>query len=812
MEYDAKIDLATGASARSKHWKNKKVLWSWLVSKLTTPHHTNENYKQYCSYTKAEQSKIKDVGGYVGGYLRNGRRKPVNVQHRQLITLDIDFAKLDIWENFVLNFDNAAVLHGTHKHSEKTPRYRLVMPISREVSTDEYLAISRAVAGEIGIDLFDNTGFQPERLMFWPSTSKDMEYYAEYQDGPWIDADEILSSYVDWKDSSAWPTSAAHFDKVKSAASKQADPTDKKGIVGSFCRAYSIDEAIDELLKEEYVHCIGDRYTYLKGSAAAGLVTYDGVFAFSHHGTDPCGGKLCNAFDLVRIHKYGHLDEDTTVATARRPSFKEMEAFAKEDGKVKKEIAATAMQAAMYDFAEPIEDMDAFAKEDTEKGQKEKLKEQVAWMEGLDLDSRGNYLSNSKNLNLIFANDPHLQGKFRFNVFNNKRYVFSTVPWRRVPEPEPVKNVDFSGVRNYIETIYGIVGNLKIEDSLALEFNKYRFDPVREYLDSLKWDGVKRIDSFLIDFFGAENTLYSQEAMRKCLVGAVARTFSPGVKFDLVLTIIGGQGTGKSTFVNKLGNGWASDTFTTVSGKEALEQLQGAWLIEIAELAGFRKAEADNVKHFLTKQEDTFRPAYGRTIETFKRRNIFIATTNNRDFLKDPTGNRRFLPILIDEDATSRCIFDDFTQELVDHLWAEAVHLYYAGEPLYMSVEAQRQAKIKQSEHSENDLRRGLIENYLSVKLPFDWDDLILEERVNYYKNDTDVTTARPAEDESIHRRYVCIAEIWCECLGKPLNEMDRYKTRDLNDIVRSLPNWEQSSSTKNFKIYGKQKYYVRLD
>lgn len=791
MKYDGTLDIAVGMSAKSKIWKNKKVQWSELVQRLSEEHKTTETFKEYIAATKEEQSRIKDVGGYVGGYLRQGRRKPENVVHRQLLTLDIDFAHSEFWDDFQMQFENAAVLHSSHKHHETSPRYRLVMPISREVTPDEYVAIARQIAGLLNIDLFDNTTFEPNRLMFWPSTPKDIDYYFRFQDGPWIDADEILAMYTDWTDSSLWPTSTNQIQKIKTSAEKQEDPENKKGIVGAFCRTYSMTEAIEKFLSDVYEPAGDNRYTYRKGTTAAGLIVYDDKFAFSHHGTDPCGGKLCNAFDLVRIHKFGHLDgEDTELHGLKQPSFKAMEEFARDDKDVKKIIASEIIAEAKYDFVE-ASDRDERVED-----------ENIDWMQDLEIDARGKYVSSATNLNLIFANDIRLKGLFKHNRFDNKNYVFGNLPWRRVLKPEPVKNVDFSGVRNYIESIYGISGNLKIEDTLNLEFEKNSFHPIIDYLRSLEWDGKERIDTLLIDYFGAEDNIYAREAMRKMLVGAVARIMKPGCKFDLVLTLVGSQGCGKSTFIKKLGKEWFSDTFLTVQGKEALEQIQGAWLIEMAELSGLRKAEVEAVKHFISKQEDIFRPAYGRTPETYPRQCVFFGTTNNPAFLRDPSGNRRFMPIDVVIERATKSVFDDLTESEVDQIWAEAMVMYKKGEPLYLSEEANAMAEHEQHTHSENDERSGIIENYLDRLLPADWDNLDLYERRAFLDD--------PLSPGVVRRDQVCVAEIWCECLGKNREDMDRYKTREINDILRSFKNWEPSNSTKNFKLYGKQKYYVR--
>lgn len=802
MQYDEVLTVATGMSARSLTWRNTEIMWSKLVEKLCTENKTNETYKEYIGAKKEEQSKIKDVGGYVGGYLQGGKRSPKSVVYRQLITLDIDFAYNDFWDDFTMIFNNSAVLHSTHKHCESSPRYRLILPISREVTADEYVAISRKIAGTLGIEIFDNTTFETNRLMFWPSNSIDTKYYAKFQDGPFINADDILASYQDWRDTSLWPTSSKRISEVGNNVDKQEDPQNKKGIVGFFCKSYSITEAIDKFLPEIYVSTtIEDRYSYVKGTTSAGLMLYNDKFAFSHHGTDPCSGKLCNAFDLVRIHLFGHLDDGPEDNKSyKSKSFTAMDELSRSDVKVKKTIAYENMVSAKYDFNEDFE------------GERPEVnpleievvdEESIDWMTTLDSDTKGNYLSTATNINIILANDSRLKTVFKQNLFDNKRYVFKSLPWRKINSYEPVKNVDYSGVRNYIESIYGIASSLKIEDSMALEFEKNSYHPIKEYLSYLHWDGIERINSLLIDFFGSTDNIYTREAIRKTLVGAVARIYNPGCKFDLVLVIVGAQGTMKSTFIKKLGREWFSDTFFTVQGKEALEQIQGAWIIEMAELSGLRKADVETTKHFISKQEDSFRPAYARTAETYKRQCIFIGTTNEDDFLNDTSGNRRFNPIKVVKENVTKNIFDDL-DGIVDQIWAEAVHLYNKGEKLILSEEAEFIAKGEQLKHSKVDDRTGIIEHFLDTKLPEDWELQDIFARRLFLENDA--LTVQGTEQ----RDYVCMAEIWCECLGKDRDNMNRYNTREINDILKSFTNWEYVQSTKNFKLYGKQKYYQR--
>lgn len=791
LTHDATINIAVGLSATSKVWKNKKVLWSDLVKKLSEATKTAETYKQFIEANKAEQSKIKDIGGFVGGFLTNGRRDKTNVLYRQLIALDIDFSHASFWWDFTNLFECAAVIHSTHKSCDAKPRHRLIIPLNREVSQEEYQAIARKIAGNLNIDLFDQSTFDVNRLMFWPSVSSDMQYYFEYQDGPFLDADTVLSWYEDWHDTSEWPTSSDYSDVMQSAVKKQEDPENKKGIVGVFCRTYDIHSAIETFLSEEYEPAGDGRYTYTKGTTAAGLITYDDKFAYSHHGTDPAGGRLCNAFDLVRIHKFGHLDTGREKTEQDKKSYKAMEEFATKDPATRRHIADEKFAEAKFEFAEGLEEPEEEADN--------------SWVEQLEANTRGDYESSANNINLIIQNDKMIKNAFKLNTFDNKRYVIHSLPWRKVDGLELFRDVDYAGIRNYIECVYGIVSSQKVDDALSLEFEKKKFHPIIDYIKNAHWDGTPRVDTLLIDYFGCVDNAYTRAAIRKMLCAAVARVFEPGVKFDLVLILVGEQGTYKSTFVKKLGMDWFSDTFTTVQGKESFEQIQGAWIIEIAELSGLKKAEVETIKHYIAKREDSFRPAYGRVVETYKRQCVFFGTTNSKDFLKDPTGNRRFMPVDVRREKAVKSVIDDLTPGEVEQIWAEAYQIYLSGEPLYLVDDENTLAKIEQAKHAELDERRGIIEEYLNKLYPADWDTRDIYDRRSWLDSPTPEKGANP-------KKYVCVAEIWSECLGKDKADMSRYNTREINETLKSLNDWEFVSSTRNFPIYGKQKYYKRKE
>jgi len=795
--YDGEIDIAVGKHRAETKWKNKQIKWSGLLAKLSHTHRTAEKYTEYLSAKKDRQDEIKDVGGFVGGYLTSGIRNKKSVLHKQLISLDVDFANKAFWDTFTLVYDNAAALYTTHKHSPENPRLRLIIPLSRPVHSDEYIAIARRIAGMLGIELFDITTYQPERLMYWPSTAKDGQYIFEHQDGEWLDADAVLDSYFNWKDSSEWPISDREDHVTNREIKKQGDPLDKPGLIGTFCRSYSISEVISKYLQEQYEECgMDNRYSFTGGSTAAGLIVYEDKYAFSHHGTDPASGKLCNAFDLVRLHLFGLNDEgvDKRVPINKLPSYLAMQDLAAKDGKVRKLIGIERLRSASQDFdgIEVPEDGNA-SEEDPE------------WLSKLDVDRKGRYYTTINNVVMILKNDPNLKGCFGYDKFMQCEMVMRNLPWRKIKNgPEHLSDKDDAGLRHYFERIYGIVSAPKIMDGLNLIFLDAGYHPIQDYVMKTVWDGTERLETLLVDYVGAEDTDYVRTVTRKAFVAAVARIFKPGIKFEYMLTLVGAQGKAKSTLFDIMGSKWFSDSFSTVQGKEAFEQLRGAWIIEVPELAGMRKAEVEQVKHFVAKRVDQYRPAYGRRVEKYPRQCVFFGTTNNRDFLIDPTGNRRFWPVDIYATIPQLSVFDDLTAEVVAQIWAEAYSLFKAGETLYLDAEMEGQAKVEQADHTEQDERAGAILRYLDTLLPEDWNALGLFERRQWLQTD------ELLEEGVFKRNRVCVAEIWCEALGGNMRDLTQATAKGLHNMLRNTPGWNLNSKKGKFQTYGVQRYYRR--
>lgn len=799
---DALINIATGKHRKEISWRNRQITWGTLTEKLSKTHYTAETVAEYSAANKPRQDEIKDIGGFVGGYLSRGRRKAGNVLHRSILTLDADFATKDFWLDFTVVYGCAACYYSTHKHTPAAPRYRLLILLNRTVRPDEYEALGRLIAGSIDIEVFDPTTFQPERLMYWPSTSKDGEFESGSQDGEPLDVDAMLAKYHDWQDTSEWPVSAKVDKILQRGMTKQGDPLEKPGIIGAFCRTYNIHEVIETFLNDVYEPTeTENRYSYRAGSTAGGLVVYDDKFTYSHHGTDPTSGHLCNAFDLVRMHKFGLHDEKChdDTPTFKRPSHELMEAFCAKDEKVKKAIGAERLQDAAADF-EGIE----IADDDTPG-----VEENTDWITQLEVDKKGNYYNTISNVSIILENDPYLKGRFAFDAFARKKLVVKNTPWRKItPETKYLKDEDELNLYKYLERVYGITSKGNIKDAFDIHIDACSFHPVRDYLNGLSWDGVKRVDTLFIDYLGAEDSEYVRAVSRKALVACIARIYNPGVKFDYMLTTIGVEGVYKSTLLRKLGGRWFSDSFSfnmLSQGNKAYEQTIGSWIIEVAELSGLKNSEVEAVKHFLSKQDDSFRPAYGRNTLTVLRQWVAFGTSNNDEFLISRTGNRRFWPVRIRVQEPVKNVVEDLTEYEVGQVWAEAIALYKKGEPLYLDNGLEMVAKSVQREHTETDARAGIVQKYLETLLPENWEELSVYERRNFIRGDE---LQAPG---TVQRMRVCAAEIWFEALGGTEKDFTRIVAKDMNNIMREMEGWSSAEGTLKFGRYGAQRGFLRV-
>ncbi len=507
--------ISTGNSRKETSWKNVELSWEEIAERLSTPIVTAETLKEFTKFDKTLQNERKDVGGYVGGTIAGGRRKKDNVTARSLITLETDLAGPDFWDDFQEFFGCAALVHGTRKHllkEEKTNaimyRYRLVIPLAREVQPDEYEAVARRVAGILGIDLFDRTTFQADRLMYWPSVSKDQELYWKRQDGAFMDPDKILSSYRDWRDQSQWPYAAGIIAELKKEVKKKDDPLEKRGVVGAFCRTYNIVEAIEEFLPGVYGETEDpNRFTFLAGSTFGGLVIYEDKFAFSHHGTDPISGQLVNAFDLIRLHKYGDLDKDVKEKTniTKYPSYIAMCAFAMKIGPVREDSIRQNINKVKEMFGDEVEIIDPAADE---------------WIRGLEGDKNGKLLNTINNVLLILRNDRKFKGAICWDELAQRPLLRRNLPWRKIKDKPEFGEDDDANLRLYLEAQYQLTNISKINDAVTIVSRENGFHPVKDYLRGLgEWDKTERLERLLVDYLGAEDNVYTREVTRKNFCG-----------------------------------------------------------------------------------------------------------------------------------------------------------------------------------------------------------------------------------------------------------------------------------------------------
>ena len=395
------LSFCFGSSRKAAVWRPAKMSVDELMDRLSTPMRTSETASQYHGMTKDEKEVVKDKGGFLAGTLKGARRKKTDVVSRSMVTLDCDKLTAGFFDAYKAEY--YSILYTTHSHTPESPRARVLMPLTRDVTPEEYNAISRYLAEELGMAMIDPCSFKINQLMYWPTCPSDGEYICRAYEGGWLDPDVYLAAHPNWKDCAALPTAPAERETLERQRKKQEDPLSKTDIVGTFCRAYTIPEVVERYLSDVYAPTDKeDRYDYIPGEGSSGVVVYEDRFVYSHHATDPAGGKLLNAFDLVRAHLFD--DEDP------KKSFSDMAEFAAGDERVQALGLEERMARAGDDFAEPAEDDD--------------------WKAKLVRQKKSTQLENSLfNIKLIMQNDPFLK-HIVFNQLADGMEISGEVPWK----------------------------------------------------------------------------------------------------------------------------------------------------------------------------------------------------------------------------------------------------------------------------------------------------------------------------------------------------------------------------------------------
>ena len=403
--------------------------------------------------------------------------------------------------------------------------------------------------------------------------------------------------------------------------------------------------------------------------------------------------------------------------------------------------------------------------------------------EMLEVSEKGWPYSTIDNAAIILREDSLFKDNIRENMFRERIELTGKMPWNRASID--VTDKDEIHIRYYMEMLYHYRGEKRIREAMQIVATENQYHPVRDYLNSLNWDGNPRIRYALKHFLGAEVSDYHYECLKLFLLGAIHRVFKPGCKFEYMLCLVGGQGAGKSTFARFLASRdmWFSDDLKRLDDDRVYEHLAGHWICEMAEMIPILNTRfIESTKAFLSKQFDNYRVPYGVRAEDRPRQCVFVGTSNVINFLPlDRSGNRRFLPVMCDATKAEVHILENekVSREYIEQLWAEAMVLY-------------------RQDHSKLKLPKEIEMNLAEYQRPFmqedTWTGLIQE-----WLDHTDVD-------------LVCVQQIYNEALnelGKPRNSVAREIGLIMNGTIAG---WKPYPNPRNIPKYGKQRGWMRVE
>lgn len=768
--------VTTAPKRESLHWSEETVTWGDLRTWMRTP------------------AKVKACGSYVMGtfnlsdeqhknaqgdpYLcRNKRHRTKRAaRDRSALTLDVDHAEQGFLAQLVDTLGLAALVHTTYSHTAEQPRYRIILPLDRLVTPEEYAYAANVMMDQLGAAQFDQGSNQAERYMFRPAHSPDQPYDWREITGPVARVDDLLSQWD--PDLSSLP--------VPRVGKNKRDPFEIEGPVGAFNRAYDDWDKLIQEYELPYENCGADRYKLVGATAAAGMGPAGPGFVYSHHANDPAYGVMCSAFDLTRLHLHGELDEGVKAGTPinRMPSYKAMLETATKDVNVVRILVGADFEQDLQDIA----DNDGSTMTTT------------AWKTDLALDSRTGVMQDViRNWDLITKNDPVFQGLY-FNELSMAIETDRDLPWRKLEQgQETFGNRDRSALYLYLERVYQVRAARGYIDDLINEVACKRWvNPARDYLTGLKWDGVPRVERALP---GAADTPFNRLVARKVLTAAAARMLDPGCKWDHMLILQGDEGLGKTHWIERMAKGWDA-ALGKIGDKDTLLLLQRSWIVISDEGHSLKKADFDAQKEFLTRTADVFRMPFERETQAHPRHCVIWGSINDDVFLQRQQGNRRFLIVKCERKVD----FDALTDDYIDQVWAEAVHLYRAGEKLYLIGDESELAADARESFTEEDSLAGLIQHYVETKVPKDWAHRSTESRTLWLMNSAD-DLGEPGTEPITE---VCSVQLWVEALGRRRGEARRVDLLEINRALKSLPGWELIGD-KWVPQYGTQKVYRRI-
>ncbi|MCO6384621.1 virulence-associated E family protein [Oceanicola sp. 502str15] len=781
---------------------------------------TPEKRHEFLKKNDRQQNYLKGIAGwFMRAEVEKGKRNRRSIEPGDLLTFDIDYATPEFMEKLQAGKvlpGIALFVHTTRSHTPEKPRLRLILPLKIQIASERYAAVNRIVSQLIDpeMELIDKVSARVAQMMYLPTCSSDMEKHFVYyeQHGALADWEKAVASWEakngSSEDLSKLPRYAGEGE-LREIAEKAEDPLEKDGIVGTFCRAYSITELVlgkdgeEPLLGDcyeitEWKDGVATRMTYLHGSTSNGAVVYDDKFVFSHHGSDPGQEQLLNAYDLMRVHKFNSLEDDQDAPMKDRDSVKAI-------NKHVIDLPGYQLQAVeeRYDLEEMFSDDDdqswvEDATEDDEdeqrkakllegleasraadkKNEDEELAARAMELLGVQIETRdprtrykrmlaskppknwvatelelgtdGAIKSTLHNIATIVKNDPRFYRKIAWNDFSKQTVLLADIKTKSDTIPTVACDDTENGmlwndiyditIRAVVEAPngrgkpgYGFkVSDRDLVGGVKLAARNNAFHPIKELLGEARerdWDGKDRISTFLHDVAGAEVNQYTADVMRTMMMASIARIYCPGHKFDYAIILEGSQGIGKSTLIKHL---YYEDYFGELDAKlddrrEAAEQIAGKWVMELPELGSLHKADHNSAKQFMRREDDDVREAYGRTVSRFPRQCVFWGTTNDDEYLRDPTGNRSYWPVKCNGFINLVRVIQER-----DQLWAQAIREYdelcqkYPMNrlPLTLTGDALEDAKKRQESARSKEMWEEWVEDiiewvYKPVQLGF---------------------------------------------------------------------------------------------
>ncbi len=703
MQFNRQIIISTAGSRKATKWPPSTLWWSELTERLRVPTRGVETLAAYMAMPKSKQDDLKDVGGFVAGTLQGNRRKAKAVTGRDVVTIDADTIPAGGTDDVLRRVEGLGCgycVYSTRKHEGGRPRLRILLPLSRTCTADEYEPIARKLAALIGIELCDPTTFEASRLMYYPSCCADSQYIHVVGDKPFVDTDGVLAMYHDWHNVAEWPQVPGVDQTQQRLAAKQGDPTSKAGVVGAFCRTYDIYRAMEEIIPDAYMPTdIPDRYTYAGGSTTGGAVVYDhGQFLYSHHATDPCSNKLVNAFDLVRLHKFSDQDDDALPGTPvhKLGSYIAMQRFALS----LTEVAALHAQ----ERGKVVLEIFGDTQEGTDSEQAQRL---------------GELADGTMTTPLVRKTLAILGMSIRNNEILGRAEVTG------YPKEWSAENAE-NNLPVYLLDVLrtaGVTGAYKsaLCDQLDVIADECRYNPVLEMFRAREWDGQDRVN----DIFGIWKLTdpFSQLLIRKWLIQCVAmahNSLAHSISADGVLVLNGPQGIGKTSSLRQLVPNpiWFKEgADIDPRNKDSIIQATQHWICELGELERTTRRDQAALKAFITAASDQFRTPYARKAIARPRRTSFCGTVNREDFLVDDTGNRRYWTVSVQSMDLTALFSLDFEWKL--QLWAQMYVAYLKCSNAYRLTKEEREQLEAVNQNYDTPLNCELeVRNLLNFQLP----------------------------------------------------------------------------------------------